>query len=48
MKVVSSVKSLKNRSQKGLQMVVRRSRTGKKRVYIISKVGGRFKARQGG
>jgi len=47
MKVRSSIKSLKTRSQKGLQVVTRRSRTGKIRKYVLSKVGGRFKARQG-
>ena len=47
MKVTSSIKSLKNRSQRGLQVVRRRSRTGKIRQYVLSKVGGRFKARQG-
>lgn len=47
MKVRSSIKSLKNRVQKGLQVVVRRDRKGKKRMFVLSKVGGRFKARQG-
>lgn len=47
MKVRSSIKSLKKRSQSGLQVICRRSRTGKKRLYVLSKVGGKFKARQG-
>ena len=47
MKVRSSLKSLKTRVQSGLQVVVRRNRKGKKRMFVISKAGGRFKARQG-
>lgn len=49
MRIASSLKSLKKR-QNGLQIVCRRDRKGKKRLFVIKKNGapaGRYKARQG-
>ena len=46
MKVLSSLKSAKTRG-KGSRVISRRSKNGKRRVYVINKQNPRLKARQG-
>lgn len=46
MKVLSSLKSAKTRG-KGSRVISRRSKSGKRRVYVINKQNPRLKARQG-